>query len=484
MNKRIAIGFLFLAAMILCTACGQPAPDSSMPPASSAVSVGPISSATQVSSDASSVSSELDPNAMEYIDYYCEHDVNADLSVLNGETVKQLATVSVRTYILTESGRLFGCGFNQFRSLAQGTSQPVLGLVEIKLPEKIKLICAGEQGAVAVGESNDIYFWGRCFDFTYGVLPYDGNEPVRVPFDKEVAAIDMRFRRVLILTADGEAYAFGENYNLTETDEEDQTINGYDWSLENFLVPQKLEIPEKVTQLAATIDSMFFLGASGKCYTAFSPINTNYPTKAIKGNPYIKQIDFSQPVQSIGSGDETLFLVTKDGEVYAAGNNITLNMGIGTKEQSKNINPAYSETWVLKAFERVPVPEKVIKVAKSAAVNRSCFLTENGKVYVAGENFLDWMLSGRPIPDKSSTYGETEYVSEPVVMQLPDPVTDLDGRGVTLWYRRMDGKIFVVGLNTYGNALGAVRPTPCDGPYIQREPVEVPLTFADDFTFQ
>ena len=159
-------------------------------------------------------------------------------------------------------------------------------------------------------------------------------------------------------------------------------------------------------------------------------------------------------------------------------------MGIGTKDSSKNVDPDYPHTWVTKTFERVPIPGKVIKAGKTSGVVRSYFLTEDGKIYVAGENFRDWMLTGRPIPDEDSEYGETEYISVPTAMQLPDKVVDVDARDVTCWYRRPDGKIFVVGFNSYGNALGAVRPTPIEKPYIFREPVEVPLKFADDFVFQ
>lgn len=503
--KKILVFVLVFLFVFLAACSGSPNSVSSIPAVSSQTESKPSSTVTSVPTrsepetssvpESTSSLSELPPEEYwrpgrgYFYQEYLSNPVQADLDLLKNEVICQISNSVNRTYLLTESGRLFASGASEFHSFAQESYMPIFGLVEIDLPESIKMIHAGEYCCVAVGESNTIYLWGHFTSRVYDQIElyYDQSSPlISVPFEKEVKDVKCEGTRVVILTEQGEVYAFGDSYLPWGGITFDQTYDGYEWSEENFLIPQKIQVPEKVVQISSTAVSMFLLGESGTCYAGYyagyGEYAIRFPSKDCASNPKLRVLDFSQPIVSIGTADSSLFVLTKNGEVYTAGNNSTLHLGIGLKKDSNNHESNFSNgpTWILKEFEKVPLPEKVIQLG-NCADQIGLFLTESGKIYATGYNYKDWLLTGREIPPDSE-YNE-ERLTEPVLMQIPDAVEEFSGTGPATFYRRADGKVFFVGLATYGNGLAVDLPDKLDNVFVQRTPVEIPLNFSENCRF-
>ena len=97
-----------------------------------------------------------------------------------------------------------------------------------------------------------------------------------IPFDQEVVQVAFQLLKVTLLTADGSVYAFGESYE-TGCVTECCGMDGYYWRVQELLTPQKVVLPEKITQIDATENAMFWVGESGAVYTAFKSDFIGFP---------------------------------------------------------------------------------------------------------------------------------------------------------------------------------------------------------------
>lgn len=407
-----------------------------------------------------------------------------DFSALQNETIVSLVPSSSRTFLLTESGRVFGVGDGEYDTLQQHTYAPVRWLVEIEFPEKIVMLRATDTDVLAVGESNTLYMWGFHFQQMQKGAESSTNM-YTIRFHQPIA--DVQFdginiyggNRVLILTESGEAYAFGVSYNLFD-DPNSKTKNGYEWNEKNLLIPQKIETGEKIVQIDVSMGAMFLLGESGSCYTAYTQEDNNYPSHVLYNNPNLKEIDFTDPITKIWATRFSLFVQTENGDVYAAGNNYYGQMGIGLRKDSDNNDPAYKDDmhagyWVLKKFEKVPLNEKITSVLHTRGWCNTAFLTESGKVYACGSNYNDQWFTGRPVSEEN----KEDFLYSPVEIPLSFSVTDACSNGYTHFFRAANGSVYVMGSNYYGQAMLA------DASIKKIEtPLEVKLPFAENFTLQ
>lgn len=130
----------------------------------------------------------------------------------------------------------------------------------------------------------------------------------------------------------------------------------------------------------------------------------------------------------------TTFVVTSQGNIYAAGNNEYGNAGVGSNAAAINGSPV-----------KVPLPdgEKARASMKSWSVDRSnaYVITESGKVYGWGENY--WGQLGQQ---------DTSNRSSPVQLKLPGNVTaeQVTFEGDTIYIRGSNGRVFSAGKSTFG----------------------------------
>lgn len=443
------------------------------------VSSTPTSSA--VSSAAPTWEDTYDPAMGWEFNRYENVNVNADLSVLAGQTIRQIATTVDVTYLLTEDGAVYGIGINRHKQLGQNTFQYLYGLQKVDLPEPIKLLSTGTKGCIAVGVSNTLYMWGRVIDRSFEApdgsewIDSRGTDVLTIPFDQEVVQVAFQLLKVTLLTADGSVYAFGESYE-TGCVTECGGMDGYYWRVQELLTPQKVVLPEKITQIDATENAMFWVGESGAVYTAFKSDFIGFPCEKIPENEYVRKLTLDFPVASVTAGLNNLILQSTDRKLYALGCNWPAIFPIRAADQQNRMDGYGFWNFRTAVPLQISFPVKQIQAMTGHAT--FFLMSDDGDVYALGEGFWDWLLTDAP--------GEKDPVdlyicyTTPAKMNLPK-VSEFLARGNTYFFRSAaDGKIYTAGYNMYGTAIGAQRSL--DGESrLQVTPAEVPLTFGPEF---
>ena len=489
MKKPIPI---LLSALLLCS-CAAPAspliPADSKPTASvsevSASSKGSASSKASASSksavseppvsSAPSWEETYNPANGWKFSKYKNVDVNPDCSELDGQTVCQIATCTDVTYVLTTEGRVYATGINRHKQLGQGTFGYLYGLQEVDLPEPIRRLYTGNCGCIALGESNTMYLWGRIIDHSADEsLDTRGTDVIAVPFDQPIADIAFQLRKITLLTEDGSVYAFGEAFRdgmITEHGD----CDGYYWRPEDLLVPQPVVLPEKIVQIDASEQALYWLGESGALYLAYNGGVVEFPCTPLKENPYARKINSSVPFVSMTAGLNNILLQDRAGTVYALGVQVPPIFPIGVSESKSRIANSYN--WSLNQPYPLKLNFKVSSVGVMPANATFFLVADNGEVYAIGESFWDWALTGVTDVREIDRY----YCSEkPLKMQLP-LVSEFYARGNTYYFiDRADGKLYTAGYNMYGTALGAKR-APDGSNALIETPVAVPIALSDDF---
>jgi alpha-tubulin suppressor-like RCC1 family protein len=459
---------LFLSVTIFLTGCTTGSSTSSLPVNSSDV---PSSSELPPSSGNVTPSPDRRDEWTVLMDYLTLQNINPDLSVLNGETICQIEQNNSLTFLVTESGRLFACGYGAGNRMLKGYDEqnrvlPSAGLHEISFNEKIKMTQLGLTSAVAVGESNTIYLWGSGFSGMKSVqdgIVANRNTIVTVPFHKEIANIAHYGTRVLILTTDGEVYGLGGAPSVYDYDLQNPVgLFGYKWNEDTTSNVHKIETPEPIVQICATSITSVMLGKSGKCYIAAQKLDesvwkeqkiTDYPTKKLTGYPYLEMVDFDQTIVTVGiSSIEMLYVVTENGSVYGAGINDRGHIGTGVPEK---VN---MQTAVVKEFQKINIPERVIQVGCTGEMFAS-FLTENGNLYVTGMMYGNYTLQDEEIYQNRYEQARAErnwdmlILDAPTKVNLPEPVVRISAETSTYFYQKADGSVWFIGMNPCGAGI-------------------------------
>lgn len=485
MKKLLCILIVLLLTGCYPAATGSSSTTDSGSDASSAVSVRPPSSAAPVSSAGSSAAPSWEDtyepaNGWDF-NQYKNVDVNADLSILAGQPIRQIATTVDVTYLLTETGNVYSIGINRHKQLGQNTFQYLFGLQTVKLPEPIKLLSAGSKGCIAVGESNTLYLWGRVLDRSYektdgsNWIDSRGTDILTIPFDQEVVQVAFQLLKVTLLTADGTVYAFGESYQ-TGCITECAGTDGYYWRVQDLLTPQKVVLPEKIIQIDATENAMFWLSEHGTVYTAFKDDFIGFPCTEVPENTYARKLTLDFAVTSITAGLNNLILQSADRKLYALGCNWPPIFPI-SQVDLQNKMPGYG-FWNFRTAVPLQIPFSVKQVQAMTGHATFFLVADSGDVYALGEGYWDWLLTDAPgTKDPVDRY---ICYNTPAKMNLPK-ISEFLGRGNTYFFRNAaDGKIYTAGYNMYGTAVGAQRSK--DGESrLQTTPAEVPLTFVPDF---
>jgi alpha-tubulin suppressor-like RCC1 family protein len=188
---------------------------------------------------------------------------------VEGLDIVQIAGCGINRFTyLTSDGRVFARGDNQFGALGVGDFEEHEGLVQVRIPEPIKLI--GNQ--VAVTFDNHIYVWGvqRLEDeelLAQQNWPegYDVPDmailstPVRLDFGKPIVQIYNSWEFTNLLTEDGDVYTWG---NIVDRWEQPPIIGDY-YPSQN---PVRVNFPERIVEISSGYTHTLALGESGTLY--------------------------------------------------------------------------------------------------------------------------------------------------------------------------------------------------------------------------
>jgi alpha-tubulin suppressor-like RCC1 family protein len=242
----------------------------------------------------------------------------------NGPVVEVAAGV-LHTLVLTESGQLYSFGGNYDGQLGRETTpapgkwaNPTPTLVTLPAQEgKVVQIAAGRNSSFAVTESGQLYAFGEN---RYGQLGFEENsgpgpDPsendhqtptlVALPGDEPVAEVAAGSFHTLVLTADGQLYAFGKNTfgELgSSTNNENQEANP---------TPTVVALPGSAGQIdefTAGYEDSFVLTSTGRLYSFgwnwFAELGRTTNNKSLKPNPVptVAPMPAGAALETVGTG--------------------------------------------------------------------------------------------------------------------------------------------------------------------------------------
>lgn len=286
----------------------------------------------------------------------------------------QVDTNTGITAILLENGDIYMCGSNMNYRLGTGSELDMWIPTKIDLPKPVKRFFNGQNATFAQTEDNDWYVWG---DNSYGILATGDlmvtKKPTRNEFPFKVNKISSHNSHSLFLDDAGSVYMWGH----------------WDSTLANdFLMFNKVDIKEKVVDVATSWAGNFILTDSGKVYSwgdntllrlglkdniiyespvlieiddviskiAVSPVfsvvlaltpegnvytwgyDILYTNSSNEGSEFLNTpflVDLPEPIVDVFAGDLTVYAISESGAIYTWGGTINSPDGTSLKSPTK-----------------------------------------------------------------------------------------------------------------------------------------------------
>lgn len=257
------------------------------------------------------------------------------------ENVSDVAVGSVHGAAITEDGKLYTWGSNEWGQLGNGGNEEAGVNVPVFVMDNVKIVSCSRHLTAAITENNDLYLWG----YTNVRNPQYGTtweSPVKVLSNvKEVSLGDCSFSAI---TNDGKLYMWGENSNRE--------------------IPKSSDVPLEVTDISdvasVTMGYHFssILKNNGDLYTwginDENCLGTGDSKDADEPVKILEDIRFVETTNAPNSPSDPIInaAINNNNEVYVWGTSY-------------------------------PVPEKAFENIVSVAVEyrNGAVLTENGNVY-------------------------------------------------------------------------------------------------------
>lgn len=139
------------------------------------------------------------------------------LITIPGETIKDVACGNMHTVVITESGKLYTFGYNNYGNLGNGTIIEQWSPIQITIPsETIKQVAAGGSHTAVITESGKLYVWGNNYYGQVGIGStgdYKTTPQLITLPDETITSISAGDSFTIATTASGKVYAWGLNAN-------------------------------------------------------------------------------------------------------------------------------------------------------------------------------------------------------------------------------------------------------------------------------
>lgn len=253
------------------------------------------------------------------------------------ETIVSVSAGQIHTTFLTESGDVYAFGFNNNGPLGLGDEETRTVATKIEGALDDETVIAIENGngvSYAITDAGDLYGWGTNSNGQLGLGDRDERlVPVKIEAldDETVVAVSSGTSHTLVLTADGQVYAFGSN-----TDGQLGSPDGLD---EDGSPLRRLETPVLVDGLP-------------------------------------------DGIVAVTADTKTSYAVTEDGRVFGWGESRNGQLLQGDDLGDGTFSPDPSD--VLAPIELPNMPDGVIDIKGGA--RWTAVLTEDGDVYLWGPN--------------------------------------------------------------------------------------------------
>ncbi|XP_036356591.1 X-linked retinitis pigmentosa GTPase regulator isoform X2 [Octopus sinensis] len=289
---------------------------------------------------------------------------------VRNDPILQLACGDQHTALVTESGRIFMFGPNDWGQLGLGHSRHVdkPSCIKALKHEKVSLVACGGCHTLIATDSGKIYSFGANGEGQLGVVGVEKSvEPYHIkklPSCSHYKALAAGFEHSVCLTESGDVYVWGSN-------SEGQLGFG---DLTESYVPTRLLAEETIKSVAVGYYHTALLTENGSVYvfgeTEGGKLGLGDEIK--KCRTPVRLVSFDATVQSISCGSSYTALITKQNELYTFGTGSNGELGHGTSQQ------------MLSTPKKVCLPFQVKAV--SCGANHTAIITEDGYLYTFGDS--------------------------------------------------------------------------------------------------
>ncbi|MDR1151498.1 MAG: hypothetical protein LBK72_03305 [Bifidobacteriaceae bacterium] len=228
---------------------------------------------------------------------------------------------SSHTVALTASGEVWTWGGNYDGQLGTGSDETVLTPVRVDGVPPMTAVAAGSTFTLAVDATGRVWGWGDASGSgLLGLGTKEGSlEPVPIPGLVNVASIAAS-QFVIAITLAGDVWTWGGNYtgqlgsgDLTST-----------WS------PAHLDLPEPASRAAVSMSHTAVLGESGELYSWGDNTYFQLGDESSIVHPYPTPVRGMTDVVGVGADIVNTVVLRRNGEVWAWGGNDYGQLGNGT----------------------------------------------------------------------------------------------------------------------------------------------------------
>uniref|UniRef100_A0A7N2MRA5 RCC1-like domain-containing protein n=1 Tax=Quercus lobata TaxID=97700 RepID=A0A7N2MRA5_QUELO len=261
-------------------------------------------------------------------------------SAFRDQSLRAISCGGAHTLFLTESGRVFATGLNDFGQLGISENKSYsLGPVEVSgLQKEIALISAGYYHSCAITVDGELYMWGKNSN---GQLGLGKRSAEVVPLPTRVDCLDgitikmvaLGSEHSMAVTDRGEALSWGIGDSGRLGHDHDSGILGFFKSTSEY-TPRLIKNLEgiKVKNAAAGLlhsacidenGSVFVFGESAVDKVGFGKVNNATAQFMISELPYSEEV---------ACGGYHTCVLTRSGELYTWGSNENGCLGIGSTD--------------------------------------------------------------------------------------------------------------------------------------------------------
>ena len=390
-----------------------------------------------------------------------------DVSSNNTETgVKSITAGQNVAWVVTNDGRMFGTGENNWGQQGSGTTDNVTEFTQRLSDQKIKDVIINKSApnsTWAITTDGKLFGCGRNGDGQQGAgtsgYDTDVTEFTQRLSDQNIAKVVNIGSSTWAITTDGKLFGCGSNNNGQQGSGDTTRVTTFTQRLSDQTV--KDVYPTAINTLVVTTDGKLF--GCGKIGSS---------TAITTFTQYLSDQTIDKVVET-----DTIFVLTTDGKLFGCGNNYYGQQGDGTttnvteftqrlpNENIKDIVNENSESWVITTdgklfgcgnnekgqqgsgdttnvttFTQRLSDQTVEKVICS--FNTTWAITTDGKLFSCGANESGQQGSG----DTTDVLTFTQRLSDQTIAN----VTSSLPFGDTTWAITTDGKLFGCGTNESG----------------------------------
>jgi alpha-tubulin suppressor-like RCC1 family protein len=243
------------------------------------------------------------------------------ISVPGNERIIHVALHNETLMLLADGGTVFGCGQNVHGNLGLEDRVNRSTLVTIPLPEntRIKNIALGHNHVIMLTEEGRVYGCGsnHLKQLSLGDSTYSKLTSIPVPEDKSIQQIEATKNGMILLATDGTVYACGQIHTSLF---EFSSIKGFKVFSKFKLIPVPDNKP--IQYISGTACGLLLLARDGSAYCCgFDFIHTLTYNSSAHGSCISIFNDNHIKIKQMSKGHNHSILVTDKGIVYGYGAN-------------------------------------------------------------------------------------------------------------------------------------------------------------------